>query len=189
MTWDRRGGHATGPAGDSLTWSLAEGARGTRWRETTSRDGALMRSVLLEVTPTAAVARLEISTSAGLLTLHPEPDASAIHGNVVTPHGIRHLAFGWSPSHELIVVNSPTIDAVLVRRRAPTVLVGGRAEMDVLSIDDALQPRSERWVIEREASDHWRFRPLAEGRDARTIRVAPDGRPILGAEETWALEA
>ena len=47
----------------------------------------------LEVAPNGRVTRLELTTGAGLLTLHPEPDESALHGNVVTPTGIRHLAF------------------------------------------------------------------------------------------------
>ena len=189
MTWDRRGGHATGPTGDRITWSLAEGARGTRWRESASRGGALIRGILLEVTPAGGVMRLELATAEGLLTLHPEPDASAIHGNVVTPHGIRHLAFDWSPSHELVVAASLATDTVAVRRLAATVPVGGRAEVDVLAIDDALQPRPDRWAIERPADDRWAFQPKRAEHPGREIRVGPDGLPILDAAETWSLEA
>ncbi len=189
MTWDRRGGHATSPAGERITWSLAEGARGTRWRETASRDGALIRSILLEVTPARAVTRLELATADGLLTLHPEPDASAMHGNVVTPNGIRHLAFDWSRSHELVVAASLVADAVAVRRLAATLPVGGLAEVDVLAIDDALQPRQERWTIERPADDRWAFQPNQAEHQGREIRVGPDRLPILGAAEMWALEA
>lgn len=188
MTWDRRGRHATGPTGDRITWSLAEGARGTRWREAVARDGALIRSLLLEVTPAGAVARLEITTVEGLLTLHPEPDASAIHGNVVTATGIRHLALDWSPVHELIIDGSPTTDAVLVRRRAATVAVGSSQDIDVVAVDDTLHPRLERWTIERVAPDGWRFRTIPDGGADREIRVATDGLPILDAAATWTLE-
>lgn len=189
MTWDRRGGHAAGPTGDRITWSLAEGARGTRWREAASRDGVLIRSIVLEVAPAGAVMRLEVATAEGLLTLHPEPDASAMHGNVVTPHGIRHLSFDWSPSHELVVAGSFIADAVAVRRIAVTLPVGGHAEVDVLVIDDALQPRPDRWAIERTASDRWTFQPRQADNPGREIRVGPDGLPMLDAAETWALEA
>lgn len=189
MPWDRRGGHGLGPTGDHVTWSLAEGARGTRWRESATRDGALVRSLLLEVTPVGAVARLEISTAGGLLTLHAASDGSAIHGNVVTAHGIRHLAFDWSPSHELVIGASPTAAAIVVRRLATTVAVGRIAEVDVLAVDDTLEPHSARWEIERPAVDRWLLQPVTDGRTAWEVHVAPDGLPILPGAETWPLES
>jgi hypothetical protein len=188
MAWDRRGGHATDPRGERLVWSLAEGARGTRWRESVSIDGALIRSLLLEVTPAGAVARLEISTVEGMLTLHPEPDASAIHGNVVTPRGIRHLAFEWSPSHELFVAGSPATDAVAFRRLSTTVAIDGAAIVDALAIDDRLQPRVEGWRIERPAADRWRLGPSDRTGTAREVGVGPDGLPVRVGSESWLLE-
>jgi hypothetical protein len=188
MPWDRRGGVATGPSGERLVWSLAEGARGTRWRESAERVGSLLRTVLLEVTPDGQVARLEVATPAGLLTLHPEADASAMHGNVVTPSGVRHLAFAWSSSHELLVAGSPATDAVAIRRLNAVVASGETIDAAVLIIDDALEPRAARWRIERPALDRWRFRPDGANDAIREIRVAADGRPVLADADTWALE-
>lgn len=188
MPWDRRGGHGTAATGEHITWSLAEGARGTRWRETATRDGALLRSVLLETTPAGTVARLEIATAEGLLTLHPASDAAAIHGNVVTPTGIRHLAFDWSPAHELVVIGAATADAVVARRLALTLPVGEHAEVEVLAIDDALRPRPERWRIDRLDPARWRFRALSARGAGRETVVAPDGSPPLDAAESWPLE-
>ena len=44
MTPVRRGGHATTADGDRLTWTEAEGSRGTRWREALERRGRPVRA-------------------------------------------------------------------------------------------------------------------------------------------------
>lgn len=116
----RLGGCGVGLDGEQLVWSVAEGARGGRWREVASLGGAVRRSVLLEISPAGRVTRLELATAAGLLTLHPEPDESALHGNVVTTDGIRHVALAWSPDHHLLVLASPAAAAVIVRAVAGT---------------------------------------------------------------------
>ena len=87
----RSGGRATLPNGATIVWSVAEGSRGRRWRESVTDEGGLVRSLLLEVTGGGRPARLELTSAAGLLTLHPATDQAEIHGNVVTPTGIRHL--------------------------------------------------------------------------------------------------
>ena len=50
----RRAGQAILPDGTEVVWSVADGRRGRRWRATTTRDGALPPSLLLEVGSTAA---------------------------------------------------------------------------------------------------------------------------------------
>lgn len=141
---ERTGGTGILPGGERLTWSVAEGARGTRWRESVERDGRLVRSLLLEVAPHGRVTRLELTTAAGLLTLHPEPDESALHGNVVTPTGIRHLAFDWGPDHALRVEGSRATDAT-----AGLTTPGGVARG--LRIGDDLVPRAGTWTVDAEA--------------------------------------
>ncbi len=183
----RRGGRATTIGGDQLLWSEAEGARGTRWRESLMRDGALVRSLLLEVSTAGRPTRLEMTASAGLLTLHPEPDESELHGNVVGADGIRHLAFPWSGAHELLILGSPASATITLRRLARTVVVGTTLALDVLRIDDALDPRPARWNVEQIARDAWSLRDL-DGTDERRLNVDDDGRPLLADAVSWPLE-
>ena len=112
----RRGGRGTLPDGAQLTWSLAEGGRGRRWRASRVRDGRLEGTLLLEIDGADRPARLELGTADGLLTLHPDRDERELHGNVVTPDGIRHLRFDWSPAHELVVDGFPVVLMAAVRR-------------------------------------------------------------------------
>ncbi len=93
----RRGGRGTLPDGAQLTWSLAEGGRGRRWRASRVRDGRLEGTILLEIDAAGRPARLELGTSDGLLTLHPDRGERELHGNVVTPDGIRHLRSRLEP--------------------------------------------------------------------------------------------
>ncbi len=183
----RRGGRATTIGGEQLVWSEAEGARGTRWRESLVRDGALIRSLLLEVSTAGRPTRLEMTATAGLLTLHPEPDESELHGNVVGADGIRHLAFPWSGEHELLIFGSPASATITLRRLAGTLVVGATRVLDVLRIDDALDPRPARWNVERTARHAWHLRDM-DGTDERRLTVGDDGRPLLTDDVAWPLE-
>lgn len=187
MTPVRRGGHARAPLGDLLTWTQAEGDRGTRWREAIERDGQLVRSLLLEVSTAGRPTRLEMTTRAGLLTLHPERDESAMHGNVVARDGVRHLAFPWSADHELLVLSSPASATIAVRRLERRVIVGAAVIIDMLRVDDDLEPRSVRWSVERIARHGWHLRDT-ESDEERRLTVEDDGRPALLDEESWPLE-
>jgi len=183
----RRGGHARNALGQLLTWSEAEGERGTRWREALAHDGRLLRSVMLETSREGRPVRLEMTTAAGLLTLHPEPDQSAIHGNVVTPDGVRHLAFAWSTEHDLFLQASPASATVAVRRLAPRLSVGSTVPLETLRIDDDLVPRPVRWQVTRLAPDAWHLRDT-ESAEERLFTVTDHGRPILLDEHSWPLE-
>lgn len=184
----RIGGQATLPSGEAITWTSAEGARGTRWREAVTRDGRLLRSVLLEVSATGRPARLELTTAAGLLTLHPEADQSALHGNVVGDAGVRHLALEWSAAHELLVAGSPAAASVAVWRQVPHIAVGGTAALDVVWIDDALDPRPGRWTIARIGQSDWRLQG-ADGSAGLEVHLDPGGVPVLPGAVGWPLEA
>jgi hypothetical protein len=183
----RRGGHVRTALGEVVTWSQAEGARGTRWREAIERDGQLVSALLLEVDGDDRPTRLEMTTRAGLLTLHPESDGSAMHGNVVGADGVRHLAFGWGPDHELLVLGSPAVMAIAVRRLEGRVIAGATTTLDVLRVDDALDPRPGRWIAERVARHGWHLRD-ADGGEAFRLTVEDDGRPAMRDEISWPLE-
>ena len=85
--WLRQAGHGRAPDGSIVTWSVAEGRRGRRWREVVRAGEGIRSSLLLELDPDGRFSHLELSTAAGLLTLHPEPDGT-LHGNAVTAEGI-----------------------------------------------------------------------------------------------------
>jgi hypothetical protein len=113
-TWQRRAGRLDPGGGESVVWSVAEGRRGRRWRSLRlDAEGRLISALLLEVDPAGRWTRLELATAAGILTLHPEPDERAAHGNVVTARGVVPLAFPWSPAHRLVVVGEPVAAAAL----------------------------------------------------------------------------
>jgi hypothetical protein len=175
------------PNGAVIVWSLAEGVRGRRWREAVSQDGTLSRSVLLEVSPAGRPTRLELASPAGLLTLHPNAGGSELHGNVVTPTGIRHLAFDWSSEHDLFVVGSPAAAAVAVRRFADILAVGEAQPVPVVWVDDALEPRPGAWQVTRTAPDGWLLRDL-DGTEERVMTVDAGGIPVLPDAASWPLE-
>jgi hypothetical protein len=92
-SWLRRAGAGETRAGQHVTWSVAEGRRGRRWREVVAAAGgrSIQSSLLLELDPDGRFSHLELSTATGLLTLHPEGDGT-LHGNAVTERGIEHVA-------------------------------------------------------------------------------------------------
>ncbi len=186
MTPVRRGGRLDGPSGQRWIWSVAEGARGTRWREVASDGGGVVRSVLLEVTPLGRPQRLEVSSGAGLLTLHPERDGTALHGNVVTPDGIRHLTFSWSDAHALLLMASPVAAAVLVRS-LPPVDVGATTELDGVLLDDRLEPAADRVTVTRSAPDLWSIQATPGGPSSE-VRLDEGGLPTGSGASDWPLE-
>ncbi len=112
--WLRRAGRLEVGDGQVVLWSVAEGRRGRRWRSI-RRDaaGRLVSDLLLEVDTAGRWVRLELATAGGILTLHPEADDMAAHGNVVTAGGVVPLAFAWSPGHRLAITEEPVAAAAL----------------------------------------------------------------------------
>jgi hypothetical protein len=112
MGWLRVCGTGRTPDGATVTWSVAEGRRGRRWREAVVRDGAVVHSLLFELNPEGRFAHLELTTPGGLLTLHPEGDGS-IHGNAVTAAGVTHVrGLPWQ-SDDVIVVDRSVVCQVI----------------------------------------------------------------------------
>jgi hypothetical protein len=155
----RRAGRGRQPDGSLVTWSVADGRRGRRWREVVTRDGAVVLSLLLETDPDRRFSHLELSTSAGLLTLHPEVDGT-LHGNTVTANGVEHVrGVPWDVEGVVIVERSSLSTAAASSGGRPCVRIGPD-----LSIHPGFVERSE-------------LRP-----------ASPDGLPLLDGATDWPLE-
>jgi hypothetical protein len=157
--WLRRAGHGRALDGATVTWSVAEGRRGRRWREVVATGEGIRSSLLLELDPDGRFSHLELSTAAGLLTLHPEGDGT-LHGNRVTADGVYHLRRPWDPS-TMVVVEGSTVCVAAASRGGPAhgwLRIRG---------DLGLEPASD---------------PI----DA--VAVDPDGLPVLDGGGTWPLE-
>jgi hypothetical protein len=89
-----------GRVGDTIvTWTVAEGRRGRRWREVVTREDAIVHSLLLETDTERRFSHLELSVAGALVTLHPEGDGT-LHGNRVgrSASVVDHVVgqtFGW----------------------------------------------------------------------------------------------
>jgi len=170
----RRAGAAVMADGGEVVWSVAEGLRGRRWRAITRRAGTITSSVLLEVGTDGRPARLEVATTAGLLTLHPETTGS-LHGNAVTAEGVRHLVLGWSDEHELEVEPLAISAAVTARRLGRTVPVGEGTAVPVVTIDpDLVVGEGTRRYVRLDATT-WR---IERDDDTRTVAVDDHGLPV-----------
>jgi hypothetical protein len=134
-----------------------------------SVEGGLISSLLLETDSDDRFSHIELSTAAGLLTLHPEGDGT-LHGNIVTDDGIRHITgLPWPPDSVVLLVGSPTAAAAAGR----TIAVSGAARVHVLTIYIDLS-------IEESDTD-------IEGGGERR-RVLDPGVPLLREPASWPLE-
>lgn len=186
-SWLRLAGRGRLPDGSTLVWSVAEGSRGRRWRaESLNADGAVVRAVLLEVSLDGRPARLEVSSAAGLLTLHPEPDGRSAHGNVVAINGVRPLSLPWSEGHEIVVAGTPLGELVAFHGLARRVGVGEGVELAVLVVGADLAVRDERRVARRVTTSQW---TIDDGVADRTIDIDERGIPV-GLDDTaeWPLD-
>jgi hypothetical protein len=100
--WLRRAGTGRQPDGSLVTWSVAEGARGRRWRWTLSDDAGLRHAGLVEL-DAGGFARLELECRGGMLTLHPDRERTMAHGNVVRAEGVEPLAVPWSDGEGIAI--------------------------------------------------------------------------------------
>ncbi len=175
--------------GEAVTWSLADGRRGRRWRELLTRRGRVVRSLLLELAPDGRIGRLEIASGAGLLTVHPSGDATTLHGNVVTTAGVRHLTFPWSDSHLLVVDRSPVVDAAVMGPSAAALWSGARARLEGIRIGSDLRPAPVAVLVSRAGVSTWdlAFDPPAAG-TATPLVLDRRGLPILLEPAEWPLE-
>jgi hypothetical protein len=181
----RRGGRVTLPDGSDVVWSVADGRRGRRWRVATLRAGVLTSSLLLEVGVDGRLDRLELTTPAGLLTLHPEATGS-LHGNVVTGTGVRHLAFPWSDDHGLEIEGLALPSAVTAGRLAAQTVAGEGRTVSVVVVGAHLSVRAGERRYTRLDDLTWRIE--GDG-GAETLVVDGRGLPVWSASAwEWPLE-
>jgi hypothetical protein len=108
----RRAGTGTLADGSVVTWSVAEGTRGRRWRWTLASGTGLRHAGLIELDAEGRFARLEVETGDGMLTLHLEPDRHSVHGNVVRAGGVDPVEFPWSDDDAVVIDGDPFGSAV-----------------------------------------------------------------------------
>lgn len=180
----RRAGFGRAPSGDAVTWSVATGHRGRRWRESAEDAGTLRHSLLLETSPEGRFLHLELSTPAGLLTLHPEDDGT-LHGNAVLRDGIRHVAgLPWERDGLVIVAASPlslAAAAYLLMRSGPRAGDGWHRRL-ALRISPELALIAGAEESDRLDDGRWRL-----GGDVLASDV--NGLPLLVGGQAWPLEA
>ena len=170
----RRAGAGSLDDGTTVVWSVADGAKGRRWREVRSGPGGVISSLLLETNPARRFSHLELSTAAGLLTLHPEPDGT-LHGNIVRAAGIHHVVGRrWAAGAVLSVEGSPTAAAAASWQIAGS---GGQLAGDGLasSVTVSLELELGEWRAGGGASD-------------APATVHDDGLPRLAGGDSWPLD-
>ena len=165
-----------------ITWTISEGHRGRRWREVrTDRGDAVVSSLLLETDTAGRFLHAELSTPAGLLTLHPEGDGT-LHGNVVTGDGVHHVTgLPWSDEAMLVVEGSSLALAAVVHALGRRVSAGRRLDVAVAHVSLGLSVNLGTITVERLAEDSWRVAGGSVGVDA-------DGLPAFPAGDSWPLE-
>lgn len=162
----RLAGHGRRRDGAAVIWTLAEGAKGRRWREVVRLDGQVRHAVLFETGPDRRFTHLELASSAGLATLHPDGDGT-LHGNVVGSDGVRHVVgLGYPADATVVISGSPITGAALAWSRLAGLDLGIVVELDPLTLD----------LTERPAAPD----------DAVGIDV--DGAPQLDEGRIWPLE-
>ena len=177
----RRAGSGRLSDGGQVTWTVADGSKGRRWREVVTDAAGIRHSLLLETTPDRQFSHLELATRSGLLTLHPEGDGT-LHGNVVGVDGVRHVAgLPWSRDGLVDLEGSPVTSAAcawLLERVEP----GPSSPVTVLRISGALGLDAHPVIVGRRWDGSWGIA------GASRFVADLDGLPVLADGSTWPLE-
>jgi hypothetical protein len=150
-------------------------------------EGAITHTSLIEVDRAGRPTRLELTTPAGLLTLHPSRDGLELHGNVVSTSDlpVRGLRFAWSAEHELDVLGRPLALAIGLHRRRD-LAIGQQVELDVVEVGPDLVARPARRQVERTGQASglhtWLVRGTPGTLELR-IELQADGLPAGGSHE------
>lgn len=177
----RVAGWGSGRDGTVVTWTVAEGVKGRRWREVVARGADVVHALLLETDPNGRFSHLELALADGLWTFHPEPDGT-LHGNHVSATaGVRHIAGRpFAADDALIVEGSPISLAAIAWGHAAGALVRPVAGV-VIGADGTLVDQPE-IRIERVSATRWQ---VGEG---SPIEIDEAGLPVLDGGQTWPLE-
>jgi hypothetical protein len=178
----RFGGRGQGADGASVVWSVAEGARGRRWREVRNVGHGVASSLLLETDPSGRFAHLELSTPSGLLTLHPEDDGT-LHGHAIVSDGVEHVAgLAWDADGIAMLDGSTVCRVAAIASLMDTIAIGGSRAHLAAVIPPTLWIEVKPIRIERLADDTWRFG------GEESFSVDRRGLPLLRGGEIWPLE-
>ncbi|MHB8959283.1 MAG: hypothetical protein ACYDAN_06620 [Candidatus Limnocylindrales bacterium] len=184
----RRGGTLGLPGGRRMVWTVAQGAKGRRWRAvTTHGDGRMEAGLLVETAADGRLTKLELATGEGLLTLHPEGDPVRLHGNVVRASGIDHVSLPWSSAHLLMACASPVTAAVAVASAAASVGVGEGTGMAAVEVGIDLRLRTATWRVARVGERRWHLL-AADGGPSLLLELDADGLPTAAHGASWPLD-
>jgi hypothetical protein len=184
----RRAGSGHLPGGRRMTWTVADGARGRRWRSiSTHGDGRLEAVLLVETDPAGRLVKLELATGEGLLTLHPDGSPVRLHGNVVRASGVEHVDLPWSEAHALFAGASPVTAAVAVAGPLAGIGVGEGWTRPAVEVGIDLRLRPATWRVARTAERRWRLL-AADGGPSLAVDLDDDGIPTAADAASWPLE-
>jgi hypothetical protein len=177
----RRAGAGRLRDGGQVTWTVADGSKGRRWREAVTDSAGLRHSLLFESDRGRRFSHLELATRAGLLTLHPEGDGT-VHGNVVDAAGVRHVVgLAWEP-RGLVELQGSAVTAAACAWLLDRPGGEASAPVTVLRISVVLALDVERVALDRYADGSW-------GVGGATRFVAGrDGLPVIADGSSWPLE-
>lgn len=184
----RSAGWGTGAFGSVVTWTVAEGRKGRRWREVVSRGPAVTHALMLETDPEGRFSHMELARADGLWTFHPEANGT-LHGNHVggKKPDVRPVE-GWAfaPDDALVIEGSPLALAAIAWRWARSLGTDGDAAIEVAGV--LLRPGGElvqvpALRIERLTAKRWRVG------DGSAFEVDREGLPILVGGIVRPLEA
>ena len=182
----RMAGWGRAADGSTVTWTVAEGSKGRRWREVVALGDATVQALLLETDRDRRFSHLELARADGLWTFHPEPRRDA-------PRQPR-AAGRWQPSSTSGAGRSVATTRWSSRaRRSPSPRSSGhvpprspRASTAsvaavVIGADGELS-RQASLQVERLSATRWRVG------DGPAVDVDPDGLPILDGGSRQPLE-
>lgn len=188
----RLAGHGIDRLGRAVTWTIADGERGRRWREATAgtdladgASGGLAHAVTLETGHAGQWLRLEVAAAAGLLSLHPDRDGS-INGNVVSEGGVRHIAKGVVEPPLVDVRDSLVAETALCRALERQVAAGEGSTVSVVRVLPTLDVEVAQLQVMRTDARTWE---LTDTDGIRTVSMGDRGAPVTSdAGAKWPLE-
>jgi hypothetical protein len=143
-------------------------------------------SLLLETDTSRRFAHLELSTTTGLLTLHPEADGT-LHGHAVVggEHsvGVEHVwGLTWKPDGIVIVEGSTICQMAAIHLLGLSLPEFSAVSQPAVGIHPTLACQPTVVRVERIARDRWRFA------GDPPIDVDERGLPRLRDGGMWPLE-